>query len=151
MQNEQNNNNTIHNNDTTNDYATGARNRIPTEYSVNLDLDTNFIRLGPCSGGTMIKATIENAGEQTDTYTISPQNNWIITAPQKVTLNPGEIKNIAIFMTPPCDIEPMEYTKDITVESGNSKDTETITIDVLRVHGVELDTTHLYFKHRSGN
>ena len=74
---------------------------LATEYSVNLDLDTNFIRLGPCSGGTMIKATIENAGEQTDTYTISPQNNWIITAPQKVTLNPGEIKSIAIFMTPP--------------------------------------------------
>ncbi len=116
---------------------------LATEYSVNLDMDTNFIRLGPCSGGTMIKGTIENTGEQTDTYTISPQNNWIITAPQKVTLNPGEIKSIAIFITPPCEIEPMEYTKDITVESGNSKDTETITIDVLRIHSVELDTTTL--------
>ena len=115
---------------------------LATEYSVNLDLDTNYIRLGP-TAATMIKATVENTGEQTDTYTISPQNNWIITAPQKVTLNPGEIKSIAIFMTPPQDIEPMEYTKDITVESGNSKDTETITIDVLRVHGVELDTTTL--------
>ncbi len=114
-----------------------------TDYSVNLDVDTNFIRLGPCSGGTMIKGTIENTGEQTDTYTISPQNNWIITAPQKVTLAPGEIKSIAIFMTPPCEIEPMEYTKDITVESDNSKDTETITIDVLRVHSVTLDTTTL--------
>ena len=114
---------------------------LATDYKVNLDMDTNFIRLGPCSGGTMIKGTIENTGEQTDTYTISPQNNWIITAPQKVTLNPGESKGIAIFMTPPCEIEPGEYTRDITVESGNAKDTETITIDVLRVHGVELDTT----------
>jgi len=114
---------------------------LATDYSVSLDMDTNFIRLGPCSGGTMIKAIIENTGEQADTYTISPQNNWIITAPQKVTLNSGESKSIAIFMTPPCDIEPMEYTKEITVESDNSKDTETITIDVLRVHSVEIDTT----------
>lgn len=116
---------------------------LATDYSVSLNLDTNFARMGPCSGGTMIKGTIENTGELTDTYTISPQDTWIITAPQKATLSPGESKSIAIFMTPPCDTETGEYRIDITAESGNSKDTETLTIEVLRVHGVELRTSTL--------
>lgn len=116
---------------------------LATDYSVSLNLDTNFARMGPCSGGTMIKGTIENTGELTDTYTISPQDTWIITTPQKVTLAPGESKSIAIFMTPPCDTETGEYNIDITAESGNSKDTETLTIEVLRVHSVELKTSTL--------
>lgn len=108
------------------------------DYGVSLGLDTNYVRVGPCSGGTMVSGTLENKGTQQDTYTLTPQNSWVIITPQKVTLNAGETKKIAIFMTPPCDTAPKEYPIEIIAQSDKAKDTETITIDVLRVHSVEL-------------
>jgi len=110
------------------------------DYGVSLSLDTNYVRVGPCSGGTMVSGTVENKGTQQDTYTLTPQDSWVIITPQKITLNAGETKKIAIFMTPPCDTAPKEYPIEIVAQSDKAKDTEIITIDVLRVHGVELAT-----------
>ncbi|MFH1432674.1 MAG: helix-hairpin-helix domain-containing protein [archaeon] len=108
---------------------------LAASYSVNMELDTNYIKMGQ-GISTMIYATITNTGELSDTYTITPEK-WM-TNPSKVTLAPGESKTIGLLISPPCDIEAKEYTLGITTKSDNSKDTETITIDVLKVYRVEL-------------
>lgn len=112
---------------------------LATDESTNLNLETNDLKVGPCVA-TMIKGTIENTGENKDTYILDSNSNWITIAPNKVTLDSGESEIIRFFITPSCYAEPGEYTIDITAESDNSKDTETITVDVLRIHSVTIDT-----------
>ncbi|MCK5474573.1 MAG: helix-hairpin-helix domain-containing protein [Candidatus Aenigmarchaeota archaeon] len=117
-------------------YILGAPFALATTHTVNLDLTTTTAAVCP-SNTEHIIGTIENTGTEQDTYTLTADNEWATIAPDKITLNSGQKSEFHIYITPSdINAEPTEYPIEIKAFSLNAQDSETITLDILKCHGV---------------
>ncbi len=117
-------------------YILGAPFALAATHAVNLDLTTTSAAVCPSNTDHII-GTIENTGTEQDTYTLTADNDWATIAPDKITLNSGQKSEFHVYITPSdINAEPIEYPIVIKASSLNAEDSETITLDLLKCHGV---------------
>ena len=107
------------------------------QYSADLQLTTLTSELCPYTT-VQVLGHLANNGESPDSYAITSDSPWIKIAPDTITLNKGETANVYIYITPTLAAAG-QYPLKININSKNgAKDIETISLNLLRCHGVTL-------------
>ncbi len=103
---------------------------------VDLLLDTNEAKLCSCST-EQITGTLRS--DVAGTYTIKSNSKWATIAPDAVTLEAGESREVYVYITPDCISMPNEYPIEITAESSAGiKSSKEIVTTILPCHNVAL-------------
>lgn len=105
-------------------------------YSVDLQLTTLTTEQCPYST-VQIVGKLTNTGDATETYKLTPDSPWIKIAPDTVTLESFQRATVYVYVTPTLAVSG-KYPLKINVKSANAKDAETIELNLLKCHDVEL-------------
>jgi len=97
-------------------------------YGVELELDTQELTI-QAGTGKLTKPSIKNTGSRQDTFGIMASANWIAIRPENLTLSPNESQTIFVYYSPEYGASG-EYNVQLTAESGNASDTETVLVNV---------------------
>jgi len=95
-----------------------------TCYALMIKLGEETIVVESCTAET-VPINIKNTGERADTFQISYEGpQWIYIAPDSVTLNSGEEKEIYLYVSPPYEVTSGDFTADIEIAGRSRADVD---------------------------
>jgi len=79
----------------------------------------------------IVELTVENNGEQADTWTITYEGpEWSYVEPKEISLGAGEKDNVYLYISPVFGTQEGSYTITVHVQSDNSEDSVDITANI---------------------
>lgn len=104
------------------------------DYAVDLSVAPKTLTVDAGESGQYV-VTVQNIGKKVDTYELdvnvpSKTRNWYTFKTPKVTLNPGEQKDIILFVDVPDSITAKSYPVYV-VADGNGVDIERVSLTVI--------------------